>query len=461
MAEKRVLILDDRQITSIITEHSWTDLIDENDNVELFIFTSTGSLSQKDKSSPCVKAFKEVDHPTSDGLLELWAVEMHREFHFTNIYTKNEDLIIRAAHLRTLLGIQSGLNAQQVAAYREKVQMKQLAMEGGFRVPPFARLFSPIDLIGFIEKNGYPVVVKPTLGCAVAGLDLISNEDDLRSFLSTKLFNSVDVNQRMDLVGELMVEGFMRGRMFHVNGIAVNGQIQHVWPFAYIHTCFDFAKNGSAYGNSSIPRNNPLFDRLCRAAQRLLNILPTPKDCLIFHLELYENLDENRSADDDFVLCEIAARAPGGSITNLIDLLSFAGHPNQSFARVDFRASISLSYDILKNENDEEIVYTDLIIPRKPGKLMYIPRECPIPNLTYIPLANVIQPTTYSKYDANSINSACRLITCSKTIEQGQDLVKKGFLWFDEACIITPVDEPCSVSLIKELHRFLNRKVII
>jgi hypothetical protein len=462
MAEKRILILDDRQITSIIVEHSWSDFLNDDDDVDLYIFTSTGSLSDKDKSCSRVKAYKEVSHPTSDGALELWAFHMHRQYTFTHIYTKNEDLIIRAAHLRTLLNIKTGLLAEQVPAYREKVHMKEIASQGGFPVPPFARLLAPIDLIYFIEKHGYPVVVKPTLGCAVSGLHLISNEDELKLFLSSKLYSSIDINQRMDLVGELMVEGFMHGRMYHVNGIAKNGQIIHVWPFAYIHTCFDFAKYGLAYGNSSIPQSDLLFIRLYNATQRLLNILPTPNDCLIFHLELYENLDENRSFNDDFVLCEIAARAPGGSITHLIDLLTFQNNKTDSFARFDFRASVSLSIPILiKRDNEEEKVLTDLIIPRKSGKLMYIPRECPIQNLIYIPLANVEKPTIYDKYDANTINSACRLITYSKTMDEGRELVEKGLEWFDNACIITPIDEPCSVSLIKELHRYLNRKIFI
>ena len=456
MTDKRVLILDDGQITSIITEHSWSDFIDE-ENIQLFIFTSTGALSEKDKNCSRVKTFKEVPHPTSDGSLELWAVQMHREYSFTHIYTKNEDLIIRAAHLRTLLNIQTGLCAEQVQAYREKVHMKELAVQGGFSVPPFARLLAPIDLIGFIDKHGYPVVVKPTLGCAVSGLHLIFNDDELQSFLTSKLFACIDINQRMDLVGELMVEKFLRGGMYHVNGIAQNGQISHVWPFAYLHTCLDFARNGLAYGNCSIPRSSGLFERLVNATQRLLNILPTPKDCLIFHLELFENLDD----ENDFILCEIAARAPGGSITHLIDLLSFPDPSNNSFARLDFRASISLSIPSFVELQTSNQVLTDLVIPRKSGKLMYIPRECPIKNLIYIPLANIQTPTIYDKYDANAMNSACRLMTYSTTMNEGRELVEKGFQWFDNACIITPIDEPCSVSLIKELHRYFQRKIFI
>ena len=462
MSEKRVLILDDCQIQSIIIEHHWTDFINtDEDQVYLYIFTSRGALSDKDKNSPLVKAYKEVEHPTTDGTLELWAFQMHQQHHFTHSYVKNEDLVISAAHLRSLLNISTGLSAEQVHAYREKVYMKELASQGGFPVPPFARLLAPIDLIGFIEKHGYPVVVKPTLGCAVAGLHILSNENELETFLSSKLFSCIDVNQRMDLVGELMVEGFVRGRMYHVNGIADNGQITNVWPFAYLQTCLAFAKQGLAYGNSSIPPSDPLYDRLVHAAQRLLNILPTPNDCLIFHLELYENLDENRSKDDDFILCEIAARAPGGSITHLIDMLTFSHDSNQSFARIDFRSSISLSIPFLSSvdEADEQVV-TDLVIPRKSGKLMYIPRECPIDDLTYIPLANVDKPTVYDKYDVNSMNSACRLIARTRTRRQGEDLVEKGFKWFDNSCIITPQDEPCALSLIKEFHRFLNRKPI-
>lgn len=55
------------------------------------------------------------------------------------------------------------------------------------------------------------------------------------------------------------------------------------------------------------------------------------------------------------------------------------------------------------------------------------------------------------------MNSACRLICQTETMDEGRDLVEKGLLWFDNACIVTPLDEPCSVSLIKELHRFFNR----
>jgi hypothetical protein len=337
--------------------------------------------------------------------------------------------------------------------------MKERASQGGFPVPPFTRLYAPADLIGFIEKYGYPVVLKPTLGCATSGLHLIKNQDELQTFLSTKLFACIDIDQRMDLVGEFIVEGYMKGRMFHVNGIAKNGRIIHAWPFTYLHTCLDFV-HGQAYGNSSIPRSDPFHDRLCKAAQRLLDILTAPSDGLVFHLELYENLDENRLPDDHFVLCEIAARAPGGSITHLIDLLSFQDDKNQSFARLDFRVSVSLSIPILPEENQEKVI-TDIVIARKPGKLMYMPRECPIHNLTYIPIADVEKPTVYEKFNVNGLNVCCRFIAHTNTMNEGRELVEKGFEWFQSVYINIPLDEPCTATLIKELHRYFHRKIFV
>ncbi|CAF5147362.1 unnamed protein product, partial [Rotaria sp. Silwood1] len=118
MVEKRVLILDDCQIPSAIAAHSWSDFIDDDDDIELYIITSNGALSEKDKSCSRIRAYKEIAHPTTDGTLELWAFEMHKKHSFTHVYTNNEDLIMRTAHVRSLLNINTGLTADLVPAYR-------------------------------------------------------------------------------------------------------------------------------------------------------------------------------------------------------------------------------------------------------------------------------------------------------------------------------------------------------
>lgn len=457
MASRRVLILDSGEDT-VIPEHSWSEFVDDDDDIELYMFTSPNLLTEKDKACSKLKEYKEVRNPTKDGTMELWSLEMHRKYSFTHVFTRNEDLVLRAGYIRTLLGISTGLNADSVPFFREKVKMKERAAQQGFPVPPFARLYSPSDLIMFIEKYGYPVVIKPTLGCATSGLQLLKTPEELEKYLSSTLFQMLDTNERLDLVGEFLVEGYMKGAMYHVDGVAKNGVLEYVWPFSYLHTCLSFSQEGSAYGNQYIPKSEPIHERLLQTAQRLLKTLPASKDGLVFHLELYENLDENRKPEDEFVLCEIAARAPGASITHLIDMVSFDGGKTESFARLAFRASASLP---IKNkiEQDPNYCVTDLIIPRKPGKIMFMPRECPIKELTYIPIADVDKPTEYKKFDVNSINSACRFIAETRTREEGQKLVEEGLKWFQETYINTAPDEPFTATLIKELHRYFHRNI--
>lgn len=122
--------------------------------------------------------------------------------------------------------------------------------------------------------------------------------------------------------------------------------------------------------------------------QHLLEILSAPKDSPIFHPELYENLDEHHRLEDDFVLGEITARAPGGSIAHLIDLLTYSKNSGESISCLDIRARVSLPITLppAQSSTDTSMVMTDLVISRKSDKFMYIPHPCPVLNLTSIPL---------------------------------------------------------------------------
>ncbi|CAF1000038.1 unnamed protein product [Didymodactylos carnosus] len=445
---KRILILDDVEVPGIVTRFNYVDFInDDDEKVQLFIFTSTNGVSEIDKKSSHLIEYKEVDHPSTDGTLEIWANEIQHKYSLTHIYTKNEELIIRAAYLRNLFGIKNGLQSEDVAFYREKVKMKECARQGGFLVPNFERILAPATILKFIEQYGYPVVIKPTMGCAVSGVEVIKDEEELKVYFKKKLFSSIDLGQRADFVGETMIESFVNGRIYNVNGYAYHGQIQQIWPFEYLHTCLEFALHGKAYGNSSIRSNEPLYTQLKDAAQNLLSILPTP-DNLVFHLELYENVNFN-GTNGQFILCEIAARGPGGSIGALIDIIE-----GERFAEIDFRVSNELPVS-KKQKEKLDIIVSDLVIPRQKGKLMYIPLECPIQGINYIPIAKCV--SSYTKYDVNTTNSACRMVAVGNDREETQKLVYKGLEWFESSCIITNDNDSSTQTLSKEIYRFLHK----
>jgi hypothetical protein len=167
--------------------------------------------------------------------------------------------------------------------------------------------------------------------------------------------------------------------MCHVNGYARNGKLEIAWPFAYINTNLDFT-TGSAYGNILIPPSDPRSTAMLAATQRLLSTLPTP-DHLIFHLELFETVTTDSKADltrFEYVLCEIAARRPGGSIGPLITLAEGGPGAGAGFPEMEFRLSVGLSPGVERKtisrfaRGDKGFCVGDLIVPRRIGTLVKV-----------------------------------------------------------------------------------------
>ncbi|KAI8851804.1 ATP-grasp domain-containing protein [Chytridium lagenaria] len=385
-----VLVLDDVGTPTLHKRPSYTDCISDNENVRLMIITSKGSLPEADRTK-CLEAI-EIERPTNNGQMELLAMQLHEKYRIDRIYTRQEDLILRGAHIRKALGLTTGLSPEDALLYRDKHLMKEMVQRGGFPVPHFRKILSPVDIIQFTKEHGYPVVVKPILGSASAFVRVLKTEADRDDFLEKRFYERIDVDgRRLEYSGDMMIEQYLNCRMSHVNGYARNGRIEITWPFRYISTNFDFTI-GTAYGNVLVPKSDPYYKPMQEAAQRVLDTLPTP-DHLIFHLEMFESND----VPGGFLLCEIAARRPGGSIGPLIDL-SEGPDVIAGFPEVEFRLSIGLPVRHDRSSSasksrcavDDNFSVADLMVPLRIGRLisMPAPEECPIAGVTYTQFLN-------------------------------------------------------------------------
>ena len=264
-------------------------------------------------------------------------------------------------------------------------------------------IFSPSNILTFIQKHGYPVIIKPTLGSASAGVKLIHSTDQLHAYLGKEFYDRIDEKGKvMDYSGDMLIEGYVDGIMYHVNGFAKDGRIVSVFPFQYISTNLNFTQ-GKAYGNLSINRSDALYTPLVDFAQQVLSSLPCPP-FLVFHLELFITKGE-------ILLCEIAARRPGGSIALLIDdLLGGKG----VFPKLEFRWSNGLEvdpFDLAIAESDLHHRVGDAMIPLQIGQLASIPSTLSLTDesttTTIIPISKV--GTIYTGFDINRINTCCRI----------------------------------------------------
>ncbi len=98
------------------------------------------------------------------------------------VESMNEYWLEQDARLRTDFNITTGIRADRISFIKEKSLMKKLYLEAGI---PTARQHVVSDREAgkaFIEKVGYPVIVKPDVGVGATHTWKLENEADLEAF---------------------------------------------------------------------------------------------------------------------------------------------------------------------------------------------------------------------------------------------------------------------------------------
>jgi len=238
------------------------------------------------------KNFNDNDLP------EKKAIELHAEYHFKNIVALAEIDVIRTARLREYLNLPDP-SVKDVTFFRDKYKMKQLAESNGVPVTNYALISNAVDLINFIKKVDYPVVVKPIDGRGSAGVNVLMNDHDVNNYLE-----SGDLSK----YASRLAEKYVAGDMFQANGLYVNGKCVLISIVKCVNSCLEFL-HGEFLGLCMLADDNPMKNRVVTFTRDLLErALPMPKNGL-FHVEIFH------TKDDRLILCEAACRL-GGCIVN-------------------------------------------------------------------------------------------------------------------------------------------------
>ncbi len=105
----------------------------------------------------------------------------------------------------------------------QKFKMKELLRTGGVNVPDFAPVRVPADLGAFIERVGYPVVIKPVDNSGARGVLRVTKDIDLAwAFEYAKKYSySGDLIAEKYIAGpQISTEGIMRENIFYCTGFA-------------------------------------------------------------------------------------------------------------------------------------------------------------------------------------------------------------------------------------------------
>jgi biotin carboxylase len=168
------------------------------------------------------------------------------------------------------------------------------------KVPEFIRAQNTLDLLEFVGRHGYPIIIKPVNGAGTVNVNWIRDEAELIAFLDNNQIENLDV------------ETYVDGKLYHVDGLIYDGEVKFIWPHAYnSDSTLGFA-NGHHMGSYMLDKDKPITRRLIEFTKSVLKALDAPP-LATFHCEVFH------SVGDELVLCEIACRLGGGRIVPVLN----------------------------------------------------------------------------------------------------------------------------------------------
>ena len=240
-----------------------------------------------------VAVVEPLDH--RDDVLRAARDLQQRHGRFDCLIALSEFDIETGAFLRQALGIE-GQQPEEASRLRDKVTMKRCVAEAGIPVPRFAALESPYQIRRFAREVGFPLVVKPRDGAASRGVMIVASQSELDGLLRGQAMEGLEC------------EEYIEGDIYHVDGLAVAGEILALKPAKYLNTCLDFAR-GRPLGSVGVD-NASVVEEMASFTGRVLAALGLVTGA--FHLELIRR--PSPPGGEQVVFLEIGGRVGGAEI---------------------------------------------------------------------------------------------------------------------------------------------------
>jgi hypothetical protein len=127
--------------------------------------------------------------------------------------------IMAAARVREVCRI-PGTSVKTAYLCRDKPAMKEALRAAGVPCAQSAGADSDAEIRAFVEKVGYPIIIKPRDAAGASGTSKVDNDAELEEVLPT-------------LHGSFAVEEFIEGHEGFYDTIAVNGRVMHEFVCHY------------------------------------------------------------------------------------------------------------------------------------------------------------------------------------------------------------------------------------
>jgi len=216
---------------------------------------------------------------------------------FEGVVALAERDLLAAAHVRERLGVPGAWVAAMLPR-RDKLLMKRaMAAAGEVRVPRFAPGDDLGAVRGLVDDAGWPIVVKPRAEAGCVGVRMTRGWDELCRALQEAPPST------------LQCEEHIEGRLFHADGLVVDGAVRLFAVFEYVNTPLLYVTDGLGSGAATV--DDPVIvDHGRVMAEAMARALDMRDDA--FHLEFFL-LDTGETC-----FLEVGARVGGGPVPGLL-----------------------------------------------------------------------------------------------------------------------------------------------
>ncbi len=213
-----------------------------------------------------------------------------------------------------------GMGESSTRNFRDKLAMRTAARQAGIAVPEFTGVFLREDLREFMASVSGPWLLKPRSSAAAIGIRTIAWADELWPAL----------DELGDMQSHSILEQFIPGEVYHVEGITWNRELLFSAPHKYGQPPMQTMHHGGIFSTRALPPGSNDARELVNVHREVLSALGMVSG--VTHTEFIQS-----NADGRFFFLETAARVGGAYIA---DVVQFANgiNPWVEWARLEVAA---------------------------------------------------------------------------------------------------------------------------
>ncbi len=219
----------------------------------------------------------------------------------TQIIALDDYDVETAAHLRDHMRL-PGMGESLARHFRDKLAMRSQARAGGINVPEFTGVFNYDRLREFMARVPPPWLLKPRSEASSMGIKTINQPDDLWPLL----------DQLGDQQSFFLLEQFVPGDVFHVDGLVNEGEVQFMAAHQYGRPPMSVYHEGGIFFTRSLDRESPDAQALFALNRQVQSALGMRRGAT--HTEYIR-----AHADGRLYFLETAARVGGANIAEAVE----------------------------------------------------------------------------------------------------------------------------------------------